>query len=99
MSTPFIANEFQYRAVRTRITALDEHLCALADLLCLAGANRALIKIEDEDLHDLAPLDDAICDITWTRERLLDAADEWEELVEYGKQRMASAPRVISIKS
>ena len=73
MSTPFIVIEIQYYAVRTRIAALDERLCALADLLSLAGANRALIKIADEDLHDFARLDEAICDITWTRKHLLDA--------------------------
>jgi len=85
MPPPIVQNEFQYRAIRTRITALDGHLRAIRDLHELAVTNRAQRKIEDEDVKDLAPLADAASDITWTRERLLDAADAWENLVTYDK--------------
>ena len=85
MPTPLIQTEIQYRAIRTRITALDSHLRAIRGLRELAATNRARHKVEDEDIKDLAPLEDAASDITWTRERLLDAAGEWEEQVEYGQ--------------
>lgn len=86
MPPPIVQNEFQYRAIRTRITALDGHLRAIRDLRNLAATNRAQFKIENEDINDLAPLEDAASDITWTREHLLDAAGRWEEQVEYGHQ-------------
>lgn len=86
MSIPDIASEFQYCAIRIRITALDDHLRAIRDLRDLAATNRALARIEDEDIKDLAPLEDALSDISWTRERLRDAAGEWEDLMEYGQR-------------
>ena len=49
MPPPIVQNEFQYRAIRTRITALDGHLRAIRDLHELAVTNRAQHKIEDED--------------------------------------------------
>jgi len=82
-----IENEFQYRALRTRIAVLDAHLHAIADLQHRAATSLALLRIEDADMHDLAPLDDAATDITWTRERLRDAACAWEDLVEYGRKQ------------
>jgi hypothetical protein len=80
-----IENEFQYRALRTRIAVLDTHLHTIADLHRRARDSRAELRIEDADLKDLAPLDDAAADITWTRERLREAAGEWEDRIEYGQ--------------
>lgn len=87
MPQPFIENEFQYRAIRARIDALCAHLSALAKLQDRALADRRMARIEDEDLQSLAPLEDARADMTWTCERLRDAAGEWEDLVEYGRRR------------
>ncbi len=98
MSTPPIENEVQHRLIRSRISALDEYLRAISDLQCLARTHRETNRIEDEDLRDLAPLEDAAADIAYTREHLLDAADAWMDLVEYGRRRDANAPRVISIQ-
>ena len=87
MPQPFIENEFQYRTIRARIAALREHLSALTELQDRARADRRMARIEDEDLQSLAPLEDAREDVSWTCERLRDAAGEWEDLVEYGRRR------------
>lgn len=97
MSAAPIENEIQYRAARTRIAALESYLAAIVDLQCRAAGDRTQLRIEDEDLRDLAPLEDAVADITYTRERLLDAAAEWENLVEFGHRRDRLAPRRVSI--
>ncbi len=82
-----VENEFQYRAVRARIAALEVHLKAITDLRELARAHRAALTIEDEDLRDLAPLEDAASDIAWTRDGLTRAAGDSEDLTTYGRPR------------
>ena len=97
MSTPPIENEVQHRLICSRIAALETYLRAIANLQRRATADRARNRIEDEDLRDLAPLEDAAADISFTCEEWLDAADAWMDLVEYGRPHNATAPRAISI--
>lgn len=94
-----IENETQYRAARERIAALEEHLRVIADLQRRAATHRHQNNIEDEDLRDLAPLEDAIADISYTREWLLEAVDTWQNLVETGHPCRNNTPRVVSIRT
>jgi len=91
-----VEDAFQYRAVRARIAALDRHLKAIADLQDLARDHRTTLTIEDDDLRDLAPLEDAASDITWTRDGLLRAAGAWEDRAAYGTPHAELAP-VVSV--
>lgn len=91
-----VANEVQYRAVRARIATLDRHLQAIADLRDMARAHRKAQIIEDEDLRDLAPLEDAASDIAWTRDGLRRAAGAWDDHITYGKHPAELAPVITS---
>lgn len=97
MSATPIENEIQYRAARTRIAALEDYLAAIDDLKRRASKHRAEHRIEDTDFRDLAPLEDAVADLTYTRERLLEAAAEWDDLAELGSRRDTLAPRMVSV--
>ncbi len=92
MSEPLVENEFQYRATLQRIAALEKHLDALEHLRRMAHGHRAALIIEDDDLRDLAPLDDARCDVAYTRKQLRRAVSEWEDLIAYGRSQPTLAP-------
>ena len=98
MPDPQVENEHQYRAALDRIAALDAHLDALGCLRRLAAAHRALAHIEDEDLRDLAPVEDARTDVAFTRDRLRRATRAWEETVQYSHRPPELAPVVQTIR-
>tara|TARA_R110002072_G_scaffold191068_1_gene347910 strand:+ start:245 stop:526 length:282 start_codon:yes stop_codon:yes gene_type:complete len=78
MPAPLIETPSQYRELRERIAALETHLTAIDTVRTLALSHHRSRQIEDEDLRDLLPLDDARSDVTYTLRGLLQAAGEWE---------------------
>lgn len=97
MSAAPVENEIQYRTARARLAALEEYLAMIADLQRRAAIHRTENRIEDEDLRDLAPLEDAVADIAYTRERLLEATEGWQDLAEGGTGRDRLVPRMVPI--
>ena len=78
MPAPLIETSSQYRALCSRIAALESHLLAIDTARALARSHRQSGRIEAEDLRDLLPLDDARSDVTYTLRGLEQAAGEWE---------------------
>ncbi|MDA0787636.1 MAG: hypothetical protein O3B37_15250 [Proteobacteria bacterium] len=78
MPAPLIETSSQYRALCSRIAALESHLRAIDKARSLARTHRQSEQIEEEDLRDLLPLDDARSDVTYTLRGLEQAAGEWE---------------------
>lgn len=86
MRFPIVETERQYLDLLGRIAALEDHLSAIDDLRALAHTHRRRGRIDDTDLRDLAPLDDARTDVAYTLRGLADAVGEWEELAACGRR-------------
>lgn len=84
MPFPIIESERQYRDLLDRIWALEQHLSNIDELQALARTHRSSNRIEDRDMRDLAPLEDARTDVAYTLQGLTHAVHEWEDLTFYG---------------
>lgn len=89
-----IDTDAHYRDVLRRIDALQGLIGRLRAIEAEAQSERALGRLEDEDLRDVSeagPLGDAVANLSYTVRHLTAAAADWEEFAAYGSRAATGA--------